>query len=129
MKNSKTDQVRDFLKRLKQTVVTKGIYFIPREINLNALAELGFTQKNAIDIILTLSVDDYCEGPLKDRDKPGNVWIFGKHVMENNIYMKLKLATIKNRSGKKMEIAKCISFHIASHPLAFPLRNKKGGPS
>ena len=127
MNDENIEWVRSFLKRFKKIASRSGIYFVPRDINLLSLAELGLAKKNAKDIILTLSVNDYCKGPLKDKNRAGDVWVFGKRVMDSDIYMKLKLAMVANKSGKRKEMAKCISFHIASHPLVFPLRDKLGG--
>ncbi len=62
------------------------------------------------------------KGPDDDRDRPGKVWVFGRHIEGREVYgWKLKLATV----GKEV-IAKCLSFHPAEFPLCFPLRSKKG---
>ncbi len=95
---------------------------MPRRENLDALSDLGLTKKNLKEEILSLSVQDYCEGPEPDRDRPGEIWIFGKHIAEKEIYIKLKIAQVS-----KEKIAKCLSFHAANFPLCFPYRDKKGG--
>lgn len=93
----------------------RGLDIVSRKENINALADLGLTKKNCKYEIMSLSVSDYCEGPKPDKDKPGDIWVFGKEIDGKEVYIKLKIA----RVGKE-KIAKCISFHIANYPLFFP---------
>jgi hypothetical protein len=110
--------VRKFLKKFKKIASGgRGIYMVPREESLKALAELGLTKRNFKELILTLSVTDYCAGPKRDIDRSGEIWIFGKQVEGREIYIKLKMAQV---SGKM--IAKCISFHPAAFPLCYPFQ-------
>ena len=113
--------VGEFLKELKLLVSRQGLYLVPREVNMKALAKMGLTRANLKDEILSLSVADYCEGPSRDRNQPGFLWVFGKQVMCHDVYIKLKISDVKG-SGKKT--AKCISFHEADFPMSFPLKNK-----
>jgi len=118
----KKEKIRIFLKEFKKTATLRGIDFIPRQENQLTMAELGLTKKNCRDEIMSLSVNDYCEGPVEDRDKPGHVWIFGRVIEGREIYIKLKLAQVGKES-----IAKCLSFHAANFPLCFPLQDNRGG--
>jgi hypothetical protein len=114
----KRAEVRDFLLQFKKIMVTgRGLDIVNRRENLEALAKLGLTKKNLIEEIMTLSVENYCEGPEPDRDRPGNIWVFGKQVGTDEIYIKLKIAQV----GKE-KIAKCLSFHAANFPLCYPFR-------
>lgn len=107
-----------FLQELKQIVAAgRGLDLIPRAENNQTIVALGFTKKNVDQEVLALSAIDYCEGPLPDRNRPGNVWIFGRRIDGKDIYIKLKIA--QTPGGK---IAKCISFHEAKYPLRYPLR-------
>jgi hypothetical protein len=109
-------RIRTFLKEFKKIASqSRGIYLIPREESLKTLADLGLTKKNFRELIMTLSVTDYCEGPKGDIDRSGEVWVFGKQVGGKEIYIKLKLASI----GEK-KIAECMSFHPAVFPLCYP---------
>jgi hypothetical protein len=63
------------------------------------------------------------KGPEPDKDKPGDIWIFGKEIEGKEVYIKLKIAIVG-----EVRIAKCISFHIANFPLSFPLINKQELP-
>lgn len=112
------NDVASFLQELKRIITTgRGLDFIPRPENNQTIRDLGFTRKNVEAEILALSADDYCEGPLPDRDRPGSVWIFGRRINGKEIYIKLKIAQTSN-----VKIAKCISFHQANYPLTYPLR-------
>lgn len=112
------EAVRDFLLDFKDTVTAgSGVYLIPRYANRQTLIHLGLTKRNLEEILLGLTVLDYCKGPDADRDQPGELWVFGKNVKGEAIYIKLKVADVK---GNK--IAKCISFHIAEYELKFPYK-------
>lgn len=112
------EDVRKFLLEFKQVVTSdSGIDLVPRRETLETLRFLGLTKRNLEEVILGLSVADYCNGPEPDRDRLGEIWEFGKNLDGHEMYIKLKLA---DASGAK--IAKCISFHIAKYPLKFPYR-------
>jgi hypothetical protein len=114
----KRRKIADFLTEFKNIVVTgRGLDVIPREKNNLALIKLGITEGNRKDEILSLSLNDYCEGPEKDNDKPGDIWIFGKTVNDKEVYIKLKVAQVDEE-----KIAKCLSFHPAEFHLSYPAR-------
>ena len=83
--------------------------------------ELGLTEAHLEEILLALSIRDYCSGPERDRDRdghsPGQVWDFGKRIQGRDVYIKLTAFSDSDR-----DYAKCISFHFAEHPLAYPHR-------
>lgn len=118
------NKIRDFLKEFKEIASRgRGIDVIPRSENNEHLAQLGLTKKNRNEEIMMLSIADYCKGPEPDKDKPGDVWIFGKQIGSKEVYIKLKIA----QAGEE-KIAKCISFHPAKFPLCYPYKeNRKGG--
>lgn len=122
MSEGKKEEISLFLKEFKMIAKKRGIDFIPRQEFIETLILFGITRRNCEEEILSLSVDDYCQGPDDDRDRPGKVWVFGRHIEDREVYIKLKLATVS-----KEVIAKCLSFHPAEFPLCFPLRSKKGG--
>lgn len=109
---------RNFLLEFKRAATGgSGIDIVPRTETRMTLARLGLTLANLEEILLGLSVTDYCRGPEPDRDRPGNIWFFGREVEEHEIYIKLKVA----QAGERL-IAKCISFHVAKYPLKYPHR-------
>lgn len=121
----KLAEIRDFLLQFKKIVVTgRGLDIVNRRENMDALAKLGFTKKNLREEIMTLSVENYCQGPEPDRDRPGDILVFGKQIGSEEIYIKLKIAQV----GEE-KIAKCLSFHAANFPLSYPFRaeERKGG--
>ena len=111
-------QVAVFLKEFKEIVTReRGLDVIDRRENLNALLSLGLTKSNCKHEILNLTVNDYCDGPKPDQDRPGEIWEFGNIIDGKEIYIKLKIAKIGTE-----RIAKCISFHEARYPLTFPFK-------
>ncbi len=122
MEEEKSHAIIDFLTEFKNIAVNgRGLDVVPRLENKNALLELELTAKNRYDEILSLTVDNYCEGPLEDRDRPGYVWCFGKRINEKEVYIKLKIAIVEG-----IKIAKCLSFHIAKYQLIYPNKNRGG---
>jgi hypothetical protein len=122
LNQGKEEAIGRFLKKFKTVARRRGVDFIPREAFIQTLASLGITRSICHDELLGLAVEDYCQGPEDNRDRLGEVWVFGKHMEGKEIYIKLKLAKV----GKET-IAKCLSFHIAEFPLCFPLARGKGG--
>jgi len=112
--------IRDFLEEVKQTIAGASSGYqswvlVKRKENVECMAKLGFNYNDVRDAILELSVADYCEGPLQDRDMPGDLWVFGKVIGGGEIYIKLKLASFGNL--KKLRI---VSFHPAKESLCYP---------
>lgn len=119
------DKVRDFLQLVKETIANpvadQGWVLVPRPENKECIIKLGFKYHDIKETLLDLSVEDYCDGPCHDRDQPGELWIFGKIIESNAVYIKLKLA-----SFGPLRIVRVISFHFAEHDLAFPFGEEKG---
>lgn len=111
------EQIKKFLLEFKGVAVKDGVDTIPRNDTRATLQHLGLTYKNLEEVLLSLSVVDYCEGPLGDHSKPGELWVFGKVVKGAEVYIKLKVANV---SG--VRIAKCISFHIPVYQMEYPFR-------
>ncbi len=118
------EKVRDFLQLVKETIANpvadQGWVLVPRPENKECILQLGFKYQDIVETLLGLSVEDYCEGPCRDRDQPGDLWVFGK-VMENKaVYIKIKLA-----SFGPLRIVRIISFHFADHTLEHPFKEEK----
>ena len=119
MEEKLKDLVRHFLLEFKQVAVQQGIDLVPRHDTRATLAYLGITQKNAEDIMLSLSVGNYFKGPTPDdQGRTGELWEFGTIVQGTEVYIKLKLAQINEE-----KIAKCISFHIPRYPIDYPFQD------
>lgn len=111
-------ELKQFLLDFKQAAASNGVDVVPRDVNMLTLSYLGITKKNLEEILLGLSVADYCKGPIQDKSKPGNLWEFGKDIDGEEVYIKLKVV-------KDISLAKCISFHIAKYPLRYPFKREE----
>ena len=80
-----------FLKEFKQLVQEEGLYVVNRLNHQESLAELGLTKEACKIEILGLSVTDYCKGPQPNKDRPGDIWVFGKKIAGREVYIKLKM--------------------------------------
>lgn len=103
-----TSEVSLFLVQAKALLSEGNYVFVPRNKNLQALANHGLAIEDAKDEILSLTVEDYYKGPKRDFDhnQPGDIWEFKKIVDGEQFYVKLK---IQDRNGTS--ILKCLSFH------------------
>jgi len=117
--------VRDFLRSVKWAIQKsyKGqrgwIFSTASEKNLETLAKLEMTIEDVKKEILSLSVMDYCAGPLKDTRIRGDVWIFKRIVQGEDIYIKLKLW-----GDKRDTEVRVLSFHVADRPLLYYFKKK-----
>ena len=111
-------QVEDFLKRLKEKIkVFDIIYRDDRGKNLQTLATLEIAPTYRKQVILNIEPEDYSEGPVVDTlNKMGEMWVFGKNVKGQEVYIKITL-------GLPNSSTICISFHIAEHPMTYPFKN------
>lgn len=110
--------VKSFLQKLKQIINVWGIIFSNRPKNsIQNLADLSITAKMREEIILNLKIEDYTEGPLKETQQGGTeMWIFGKTIKGQQIYIKLTISKITDQ-------AICISFHKAEFSMEFPFKD------
>jgi len=100
-------EVEFFLKEFRAGWPKTGYTVIDREKNDDALGILGITPDHRQNIILSLTYKDYVAGPENDKDgSSGEVWKFTKKVRSYQIYIKLKIFKVKDKT-----YAKCMSFH------------------
>lgn len=111
-------EVESFLNDFKVKLKHWGLEFrSDRTKNAQTLADLELTIMGCKDILGELTLGDYCEGPVPDTlHKEVPLWVFGKMIKGNEIYIKVTL-------GKLNSKAICISFHKAEKPLRYPLRH------
>ena len=114
-------EVERFLNDFHQKVKVFDILFWDeRDKNAKTLTELGITAVERKEIVKTITVDDYSEGPIKNLlNRLGDLWVFGKDVNGQEVYIKISYG-LPNRSTI------CVSFHIAEYPMNYPYK-KKGG--
>ena len=114
--------IREFLQEVKNTITKRGNTdygwrLVKRSETMNCLAELELDFGDVRDLILQLLVTDYCEGPVNDRNMPGDLWVFGKVVAGKEVYIKLKLATFGS-----LKLVRVVSFHLAKESLCYPYK-------
>ncbi len=112
---SETD-ILAFLAEFKRLVSIGDFIIIDRLKNRQALLELNITANQRKDYLLQLKKSRYSAGPVQDEKLGGEVWIFGKNISGNEVYIKIAVNTWNGRK------AYCISFHIAERPFTYPFR-------
>lgn len=96
--------------------VFRIIFRDDRGKNTQALAELEITPTYRENIIKDIVVDDYSEGPILDTlNTYGDMWVFGKDVKKQEVYIKISL-------GHPNSSTICISFHKAERPINYPFK-------
>lgn len=110
------DEVKLFLSQFKIKLTIFHIVFVDREKNQNALMELGITSNMRLEIIKNLVVEDYSH-TITDNllYGYGEMWVFGKDLNEEEIYIKISL-------GKADKSTICISFHKAEQKMVYPYK-------
>ena len=113
-------QVEEFLKKFKEKLkIWDIVYRDDRGKNTQTLADLELRPIERTKIIENLTYKDYCQGPLKDDLYSGtDLWVFGKEVKKNEIYIKITIGYISSS-------VICISFHISEHKLTYPFKTEK----
>jgi len=110
--------VLEYLEDLKVKIRIFGLVFLDkRGKNYQTLLDLEITPNKRKEIIEGLKAEDYSEGPLEEKMYgilP--MWVFGKMVKQKEVYIKIS-------QGKSNQSAVCISFHIAEHPIKYPLKD------
>jgi hypothetical protein len=111
------NEVEIYLKELKVKMEVFGILFLDdRGKNQQTLHDLEISPTKRKEIISSLKAEDYSQGPLEEKMRgilP--MWVFGKQVKKKEVYIKVSVGV--ENSG-----AVCISFHIAEHPMNYPLK-------
>lgn len=112
-------EVEKYLKELKVKMEIFGILFLDdRGKNQQTLHDLEISPAKRKEIISSLTVEDYSQGPLDDKMRgilP--MWVFGKQVKKKEVYIKVSL-------GIEDNAAVCISFHIAERPMNYSFKKQ-----
>ena len=112
--------VRSFLLSVKFAIQRGNWTFSTvRKKNMDTLTTLGMGFHDVKNEILALSVVNYCSGPMKDPEMGGDVWVFGRKIEEEEIYIKLKL--IGDYRDQRVAV---LSFHPPKRPLAYYFKHK-----
>jgi hypothetical protein len=114
------EEVTKFLEAFKGCVAKDGYYVVKTSKNQAGLVALGITKRHRREVILSLTWENYSDGPSPDVAYAGEpLWIFGATVDGVEVYIKLKFSL----DG----ISTCISFHPAERPMSYPLRESEEG--
>jgi hypothetical protein len=105
--------LRDFKYKKK---VYQILFRDDRGKNQQTLLDLEITSKKREEIIDSIDVKDYVDGPQKDLLYAGaDMWVFGKQVKGQDVYIKISM-------GVPGSSVICISFHIAERTLSYPFK-------
>jgi len=116
---STRSNIEKFLADFKQKMKIWDIVFrSDRQKNTQALIDLEITPAQRRAVIGKLEVEDYSDGPLPDTlNRLSPMWVFGRQVKQQEVYIKITM-------GATNCPVICISFHLAEHPMDYPLKNK-----
>ena len=112
------EEVQAFLNQFHAKMKIYGIlYRDDRGKNQKTLEELEIVPSFRKVVIENLEVEDYVQGPVIDKlNRLGEMWVFGKDVKGNEVYIKISLGVPNSRTI-------CISFHKAEHKMSYPFKN------
>lgn len=89
--------------------------------NALCMIELGFAPADVLEVIKSLTVENYFQGPLPDeKGRPHDLWVFGKEIENRLIYIKI---TVFFKGDLVSGI--CVSFHEAECEMDFPYKEAK----
>ncbi len=110
-------EIQKFLDGFHEKVKVFDIFFFDeRPKNLQTLSDLPITRNERLEVIKTIQVTDYAEGPIRNMlNSLGDLWVFGKDVKGQEVYIKIAY-------GLPDKQAICISFHIAEFPIKYPYK-------
>ncbi|MFO8011284.1 MAG: hypothetical protein R6U89_10820 [Dehalococcoidia bacterium] len=121
MQPASREDIRDYLLSIKRVVSSEPEAYEPlvvvkRQKNMECLAQLGLTLRNIRDILLDLTVEEYCSGPERDYGGfPGDFWVFGKSIGGKEVYIKLKLVELSS-----LRVVRIVSFHFPDETMIYP---------
>jgi hypothetical protein len=119
-------EIDAFLQEFKLHARKNKLYGEDRREYKQDLIELSLTVKQRNNIILSLEISNYIDGPKPDRDRAGEIWEFGILLDGVEIYIKLKLVAYQPAGEKELVFrSKCISLHKAKYPLSFPYHKEE----
>lgn len=112
-------RVEEFLAQVKRIAADPSRFLIvPRPVNNATVRKLGLTRSAIRGEVLSLEIQDYCQGPQPDRNRLGEVWVFGRKIGAVEVYIKLKIICDPET---REEYVKCLSFHKARFQMTYPL--------
>ena len=112
------DDVQQFLNDFFVKYKVFGILFRDfRQKNTKALLTLEISPNKRKEIIESLKVEDFSEGPLDDNLYGiASMWVFGRTINDIEVYIKISLGNFSSQ-------VICISFHDAENSMNYPFKN------
>lgn len=96
-----------------------GVLYRDRPKNAQTLLDLEISPSDRSKVVESISLEDYCAGPLDDTlYGVASMWVFGKVFKKRELYIKISM-------GAMGSPVICISFHLAEHALNYPFREKE----
>lgn len=113
------NEVEQFLNQFKVKLNIYGVFFLDgREKNAQALLDLNITRLERLEVVKSIEVENYSEGPIRDQLNGFNeMWVFGKDVNGQEVYIKIAMGIPNSNTI-------CISFHKAEYPMNYPLQKE-----
>lgn len=110
-------EVQAFLEAFKAKLGVWGVVFRDdRGKNAQALLSLEITPAQRQAVLQEPAAGRLLPGPLEEKLYSGaDMWVFGKMIKGQEVYIKITTGLL----GAQVI---CISFHLAEHPLSYPLK-------
>jgi len=116
--------VEIIVEKMKGCVEAGEFVVLPRDDNIEFITAYSITKQIQKDILLGLSIEDYCESEPSEKVSGSYIHIFGNrpnltdsHGMQNQVEMYIKFEIIEKPYGSRTVF---ISFHKRLFPLTFP---------
>lgn len=126
---SPIQEVEKFLKQLRN-VLSASTFDIEQDIVLIqkrkpadqmrfstpfTLVDLDFSVEDVVVVLKELELGDYSETLFdKKNDQPPLLFVFGKDLRGNTVYIKVKVKRVER------DCVLCVSFHYAQYPMNHP---------
>ena len=109
--------MKKFLQEFKTKMRIWSVLFRDdRGKNAQCLVTLEITSLQRKKVLEELEAQDYSQGPISDQLHHGpQLWVFGRQVKKQEVYIKITM-------GLPSSGVICISFHLAEHPMRYPLK-------
>src|SRR5262249_24585313 len=111
-------QAQLFLLRAKAILAQGTVQFQSRDKNRQFLVSTGLRRRHQIDVLESLTPEDYFSTIEANEDSSHEAWEFGRRYGDTELYIKLAILV-----GRDDEVLLCVSFHEAEQPIIYPYRD------
>ncbi|ARN57057.1 hypothetical protein [Sedimentisphaera salicampi] len=111
-------EAADFLRIFKGCLELGRYVIADRQDNSQFLIDSGMLVEERREVLFSIKPENYISGPDKHHTEHNTqVWIFGQHWQDLEIYIKIGLKEVKMGHS-----AVVISFHKAERKIRYPLK-------